>query len=128
MATRSSWPFRRTQSTRRSTITSLSISSATLPGGEHCQYPPRHGSESVGSGEDGSRVHRLCQGQSWQAPHSVRRPRDHDGSDSGSRDAHRRAPVVLCFFSQSSIFRHTAAIASSRVPLNLISVAFAFLG
>src|SRR5262249_14224808 len=51
-----------------------------------------------------------------------------DGFDSGPRDVHRRAPVVLCFFSQSSIFRHTAAIASSRVPLNLISVAFAFLG
>ena len=34
-----------------------------------------HGGESIGSGQDGSRVHRLCQGQSRQAQHGVGRER-----------------------------------------------------
>ena len=34
-----------------------------------------HGGESVGSGQDGSRVHRLCQGQSGQDQHGVGRQR-----------------------------------------------------
>ena len=40
-------------------------------GGEHCQYPPQYGGESIGSGQDGSRVHRLCQGQPRQDQHGV---------------------------------------------------------
>ena len=35
----------------------------------------RHGGQSVGSGQDGSRVHRLCQGQSGQDQHGVGRQR-----------------------------------------------------
>ena len=34
-----------------------------------------HGGESIGSGQDGSRVHRLCQGQSGQDQHGVGRQR-----------------------------------------------------
>ena len=37
---------------------------------------PRHGGASIGSGQDGSRVHRLCQGQSGQDQHGVGRHRD----------------------------------------------------
>ena len=37
----------------------------------HC-----HGGESIGSGQDRSRVHRLCQGQSGQGQHGVGRQRD----------------------------------------------------
>ena len=36
----------------------------------------RHGGESIGSGQDGSRVHRLRQGQSGQDQHGVGRQRD----------------------------------------------------
>ena len=32
---------------------------------------PRHGGASIGSGQNGSRVHRLCQGQSGQAQHGL---------------------------------------------------------
>ena len=35
-----------------------------------------HGGESIGSGQDGSRVHRLCQGQSGQDQHGVGRQRN----------------------------------------------------
>ena len=35
-----------------------------------------HGGESIGSGQDGSRVHRLCQGQSGQDQHGVGRHRE----------------------------------------------------
>ena len=35
-----------------------------------------HGGQSIGSGQDGSRVHRLCQGQSGQDQHGVARHRD----------------------------------------------------
>ena len=38
----------------------------------------RHGGQSVGSGQDGSRVHRLCQGQSGQDQHGVGRQRHLD--------------------------------------------------
>ena len=38
-------------------------------------YLLRHGGESIGSGQDGSRVHRLCQGQSGQDQHGVGRHR-----------------------------------------------------
>ena len=40
----------------------------------------RHGGKSLAAGQDGSRVHRLCQGQSGQNQHGVggrRRPRPH---------------------------------------------------
>ena len=37
----------------------------------------RHGGESIGSGQDGSRVHRLRQGQSGQDQHGVGRQRQH---------------------------------------------------
>ena len=36
----------------------------------------RHGGQSIGSGQDRSRVHRLCQGQSGQDQHGVGRQRD----------------------------------------------------
>ena len=36
----------------------------------------RHGGESIGSGQDGSRVYRLRQGQSRQAQHGVGRQRN----------------------------------------------------
>ena len=36
----------------------------------------RHGGQSIGSGQDGSRVYRLCQGQSGQDQHGVARHRD----------------------------------------------------
>ena len=32
----------------------------------HCPWPPGHGGHSIGSGQDGPRVHSLCQGQSGQ--------------------------------------------------------------
>ena len=43
------------------------------------RVPQRHGGESIGSGQDGSRVHRLRQGQSrarstWRRPATGRRP------------------------------------------------------
>jgi hypothetical protein len=38
--------------------------------GQH-QLAPRHGGQSNGSGQDGSRVHRLRQGQSGQAQHGL---------------------------------------------------------
>ena len=43
-----------------------------------CGHHPRspcHGGQSIGSGQDGSRVHRLCQGQSGQDQHGVGRHR-----------------------------------------------------
>ena len=42
----------------------------------HHPRAQRHGGESIGSGQDGSRVHRLCQGQSGQDQHGVGRHRD----------------------------------------------------
>ena len=42
----------------------------------HHPRAPRHGGESIGSGQDGSRVHRLCQGQSGQDQHGVGRQRE----------------------------------------------------
>ena len=50
----------------------------------HHREPNRHGGESVGSGQDGSRVHRLCQGQSRQDQYGVGRQRS-------SRPCGRRA-------------------------------------
>ena len=44
-------------------------------GREHHARALRHGGESIGSGQDGSRVHRLCQGQSGQDQHGVGRQR-----------------------------------------------------
>ena len=40
------------------------------------RMPHRHGGQSVGSGQDGSRVHRLCQGQSRQGQHGIGRDWD----------------------------------------------------
>ena len=42
----------------------------------HHPRAPCHGGESIGSGQDGSRVHRLCQGQSGQDQHGIGRQRD----------------------------------------------------
>ena len=42
----------------------------------HHPRAQRHGGQSIGSGQDGSRVHRLCQGQSGQDQHGVGRQRD----------------------------------------------------
>ena len=67
--------LRRTRSTRRSTTSSISISSATSRRSRHHPRAQRHGGPSIGSGQDGSRVHRLCQGQSGQAQHGVGRHR-----------------------------------------------------
>ena len=39
------------------------------------RVPARHGGESIGSGQDRSRIHRLCQGQSGQDQHGVGRQR-----------------------------------------------------
>ena len=52
----------------------------------HCgRYPraQRHGGESIGSGKDSFRVHRLCQGQSRQGEHGVGRQRDRAAHLSG---------------------------------------------
>ena len=42
------------------------------------RYAYRHGGQSVVPGQDGSRIHRLCQGQSGQDQHGVGRQRDRD--------------------------------------------------
>ena len=42
----------------------------------HHRDAQRHGGESIGSGQDRSRVHRLCQGQSRQDQHGVGRQRN----------------------------------------------------
>ena len=73
-ATRSSWSSQRTQSTRRSTTSSVSISSATLrrsPALAAFRYVMVV--TSLVPGQDGPRVHRLCQGQSGQDQHGVAR-------------------------------------------------------
>ena len=67
------WPFRRTQSTRRSTIIFVLISFATPRRWRVLPVFPRNGSESVRSSKDGFRIHRLCQGQSRQDQHGVDR-------------------------------------------------------
>ena len=46
-------------------------------GRNHHPPVPSHGGESIVSGQDGSRVHRLCQGQSRQAQHGVARQRNY---------------------------------------------------
>ena len=67
---------RRTRSTPRSTRSSTSISSATSRRSPAIiRVPNVHGGESVGSGQDRPRVHRLRQGQSGQAQHGVGRQR-----------------------------------------------------
>ena len=58
-----------------STKSSISISSATSRRSQASSACPRHGGESIGSGQDGPRVHRLCQGQSGQDQHGVGRHR-----------------------------------------------------
>ena len=66
-----------------------------------CRDALCHGGESVGSGQDGSRVHRLCQGQSRQdqygvgrqrdsAPHGGRAVQDDDRRRHGARALSRR--------------------------------------
>ena len=45
-------------------------------GREHCSRPFCHRGASLGAGQDGSRVHRLCQGQSPQNQYGVVRQRD----------------------------------------------------
>ena len=68
--------LRPTRSTRRSTTSSISISSATSRRSRaSCGTPHRHGGQSVGSGQDRSGVHRLRQGQSGQDQHGVGRQR-----------------------------------------------------
>ena len=68
---------RRTRSTRRSTTSSISISSATSRRSRaSTASPDRHGGESIVSGQDGSRVHRLRQGQSGQDQPGVGRRRE----------------------------------------------------
>ena len=47
-----------------STTSSISISSVTSQRSQAHPCAVRHGSPSIGSNQDGSRVHRLCQGQS----------------------------------------------------------------
>ncbi len=42
----------------------------------HHPHAPRHGGQSIGPGQDGSRVHRLCQGQSGQDQHGIGRQRN----------------------------------------------------
>ena len=45
-------------------------------GRRHHPRAHRHGGASIGSGQDGPRVHRLCQGQSRQDQHGVGRHRN----------------------------------------------------
>ena len=71
------WPLQRMRSTRRSTTSSISISSATSRRSPASSACPSHGGQSVASGQDRSRVHRLCQGQSGQDQHGVGRHRHH---------------------------------------------------
>ena len=63
---------RRTRSTRRFMTSSISISSATSRRSRHRPRALRDGGQSIGSGQDGSRVHRLRQGQSGQGQHGDR--------------------------------------------------------
>ena len=70
------WSLRRTQSTRRSTTSSISISSATSRRSRASSARLCHGGQSISSGQDRSRVHRLCQGQSGQDQHGVGRHRN----------------------------------------------------
>ena len=66
-----------TRSTRRSTTNSISISSATSRRSRaSAACATCHGGQSIGSGQDGSRVHRLRQSQSGQDQHGVGRHRD----------------------------------------------------
>ena len=75
-ATRSCWPLGRTRSMRHSTTSSISISSATSRRSRaSCRVAQCHGGQSIGSGQDGSRVHRLRQGQSGQDQHGIGRHR-----------------------------------------------------
>ena len=67
--------FRRTQSTRRSSRTLASISSATLHRSLASCACLRDGGQSVVSGQDDSRVHRLRQSQSGQDQPGVGRHR-----------------------------------------------------
>ena len=76
-ATRSSWSPRRTRSTRRSTKSSISISSATSRRSRASSACPTSWWSIHRSGQDRSRVHRLCQGQSGQDQHGVGRQRHH---------------------------------------------------
>ena len=69
------WSALRTRSTRRSTTSSISISSATSRRSRARPRADGHGGESIGSGQDGPRVHRLCQGQSGQDQHGIGRQR-----------------------------------------------------
>ena len=67
---------RRTRSTQRYTKSSISISSATSRRSRASSASPIDGCQSIGSGQDRSRVHRLRQGQSGQDQHGVGRQRD----------------------------------------------------
>ena len=62
-------------SMRRSTKSSISISSATSRPWRASSVCPMHGGTSIDVGQDGSRVHCLCQGQSGQDQHGVARRR-----------------------------------------------------
>ena len=56
----------------------LQLHSRYRPGREHRRRLLCHGGQSVDRGQDPSRVHRLCQGQSGQDQHGFDRQRDPD--------------------------------------------------
>jgi Tripartite tricarboxylate transporter family receptor len=56
---------------RHATTGSISTSSMTLCPSQACPPTFSHGGKSIGSGQDRSRVHRLCQGQSGQDQYGV---------------------------------------------------------
>ena len=91
-ATRCSWSLRRTRSMRRSTTSSITISSATSRRSQASSACPCHGGQSIGSCQDRSRVHRLCQGQSRQDQLRLGRHRNRDpcGGRAVQDDGRRR--------------------------------------
>ena len=68
------------QSTRHCMTSSISISSATSPVVGMIRESPCRAGESIGSSQDGSRIHCLCQGQSGQDQHGVGWQRKSDSS------------------------------------------------
>ena len=76
-AIRSFWSARPTRSTRRSTTSSISISSAISRRSRASRAAASHAGRSIVSSQDGSRVHRLRQGQSGQGQHVLARHRHH---------------------------------------------------
>ena len=66
-------------------------------GRRHHPRAPRHGGESIGSGQDGPRVHRLCQSQSGQDQYGVGRYRSaHTSGGRAVQDDGRASTWFMC--------------------------------